>query len=505
MKRLWNSFLDLSIRTKLTSIFFIIAMNILIVDIFVYLKVNSSIYEIDQVYSSNVDTNEISDNLDELQGYIYEYLTTRSSDALENYYRSREKYSSSIEKLNQVVTDNEVLNLERNIHNMSLNYLKKADLTIQEKRGGNIQVYKTYFEETSEMKQYISDSISTLNNLHFKQNSVQYTILLKELQRIEVISLGVIIVSALLCMFLVYMLTGNLIGPLIRLADSANKAAEGEFQLQIPTPHAKDEIYTVTSAFNSLMVSIREYIAQIRQNMERENQMQEKELLMETHLKDAQLKYLQAQINPHFLFNSLNAGAQLAAMEDAERTCGFIEKMADFFRYNVRKMQEKTTLLEEIQAVDNYIYIMNVRYDNEIHYEKLVDTSYYSVEVPSMILQPLVENALNYGIHDISWEKMISLEVRKIDDSLYVTVKDNGIGMSRERIDYVLSGKREGEQENSSSGIGIDNVMKRLELFFKKKGLLSIKSKGIKRYGTTVTIQIPLRIQEGQNVSNITG
>ena len=100
--------------------------------------------------------------------------------------------------------------------------------------------------------------------------------------------------------------------------------------------------------------------------------MKERELLMETHLKDAQLKYLRAQINPHFLFNSLNAGAQLALMEDAEKTSIFIEKMADFFRYNVRKTEETATLEEELEAVDSYVYILNVRFAGEIHYEKEV-------------------------------------------------------------------------------------------------------------------------------------
>ena len=82
--------------------------------------------------------------------------------------------------------------------------------------------------------------------------------------------------------------------------------------------------------------------------MEKEQQMMERELLMENHLKEAQLKYLQSQINPHFLFNSLNAGAQLAMMEDAEQTGIFVEKMADFFRYNVKKGQEDATLGEEL-------------------------------------------------------------------------------------------------------------------------------------------------------------
>ena len=83
-----------------------------------------------------------------------------------------------------------------------------------------------------------------------------------------------------------------------------------------------------------------------------------------TRLRQKQAEYLalQNQINPHFLFNSLNAGAQLAMMGDADKTGVFLEKMADFFRYNVRKMEEDAMLWEEVEAVDNYIYILNVRF-----------------------------------------------------------------------------------------------------------------------------------------------
>lgn len=487
-----SAFNDRSIQTKLTALFLFITLNIFAMDIFVCLKVNHSIYEINQVYSSNVDTNQLNDTLNEMQNNVYAYLSTRSSSALEAYYKSEEQYSSYVEELNQNVTDNEVLNLERDIHFMSETYIQKAEETIQEKRGGNIEKYKTLYEETAQLKQYISENINNLNNLHFKQNARQYTILLGELKRVEGISLCIMISSAAFSLVLIYMFTGNLIAPLIRLAESARKVAEGDFSVQIGIPSGKDEISSVTIAFNSMIVSIREYIHQIKLNMEKEKEMQERELLMETHLKDAQLKYLQAQINPHFLFNSLNAGVQLAEIEDAEKTCLFLEKMADFFRYNVKKMTEETTLGEEVEAVDNYIYIMNVRFAGDIHYGRIVDRTLYHIKVPSMILQPLVENALNYGVHDIEWEKKITLEVKRSKKWIILSIADNGVGMSKERIKEVLQGKqKEKSNPKDSTGIGIDNVKSRLELYYKMEHLLYIDSDGMNK-GTRITIRIPL-------------
>lgn len=505
MRKIVSKFHDLSIRTKLTVLFLLITVIIFFINILIYLKVNHTIYDINKVYASNVDTNKLNDTLTNMQSYVYDYLSTRSTNALENYYRSEAEYSDLIEELNDSIMDNEILILERNIRHMSSNYIKRVEETIQEKRGGNIEKYKMLYEEALELQQYISNSINSLNNMHFKQNSEQYTLLLGQLQRIELISFGILICSAVFSLIFMYMLTGNLIAPLMQLAESADKVAGGDFHVQLTIPSGKNEISSVAVAFNSMIISIRAYIRQIRENMEKEKKMQERELLMETHLKDAQLKYLQAQINPHFLFNSLNAGAQLATMEDAEKTCLFIERMADFFRYNVRKMEEETTLGEEVEAVDNYIYIMNVRYQGEIHYERKVKKELFSIKVPSMILQPLVENALNYGIHDIDWNGYIILEVFFQKETLFIRVKDNGQGMTKKRIEEVLNGKaKEKTHTGYTTGIGIDNVKSRLELYYKQENLLNIESEGVGK-GTSVIIQIPNIYGGEENVSNFTG
>lgn len=221
----------------------------------------------------------------------------------------------------------------------------------------------------------------------------------------------------------------------------------------------------------------------------------ERELLMKNHLKDAQLKYLQAQINPHFLFNSLNAGAQLAMMEDAEKTCLFVERMADFFRYNVRKMSEDATLGEELEAVDNYIYILNVRFAGDINYMKETDAGVEDIRVPSMILQPIVENSVNYGIRHMEGEGYIHVTVKREGGQVIIRIKDNGKGMEPEKIKAILENTPEGHTgQSESTGIGINNVKSRMELYYNRKGLLQIESRGPDQ-GTVVSLIIPLETE----------
>jgi len=472
-------------------VFTLISLIILTVNIFMYFNINKMVDQLDQVYISNIKLNELSDTLSDVQAVMTEYLNTKTSDSIEDYYRYEQDYATLVYNLNGNITNNSLGMMERNIKKMSQNYLEITNQAIEAKRGRNVDKYKLHYENAAELYDYINMYIYSLNNELFRNNVSNYETLSKSLQYLETISTVIMLMVALSSVVLISMVTKSITSPLKILANTANQVAQGNFEVALVKVTTKDEVGVVSTAFNKMIVSIQEYIRKLKDGMDKEREMEENELLIETHLKDAQLKYLQAQINPHFLFNTLNAGAQLAMMEGADKTYEYVQHVADFFRYNVRKNNGTVTLKEEIELIDNYIYILNVRFSGKINFTKHIDERYLSIQTPSMILQPIVENSINYGISNIDWSGLIELSVYEKCDKVCISIKDNGIGMSQELINEVLGNKlKTADLSKNSNGVGLDNVIARLHLFYEYEDVFYIISEG-KNKGTEVLICIP--------------
>lgn len=483
---------DLSLVSKIVIEVGMIAILLFAMNMIFYVRINNSMQKLDNVYASNAELTELSQIFEKVQDNMYDYLKVKSSQVLLDYYQNEAKYRNQLEKLNEENINDSVKLLERNIRKMSETYLDYTAGTVAAKRGRNVEKYKRKYDEATKLYGYIQSSIDELNNLMFQENSSTYSVLRAVMRYLEISNTIIMFVIVAGGMILLILATRKMFVPLSNMAETAQLVGQGNFRVKMHDTDAQDELGMVTRAFNTMVENLDLYMARTKASMEKEQQMMERELLMENHLKEAQLKYLQSQINPHFLFNSLNAGAQLAMMEDAEQTGIFVEKMADFFRYNVKKGQEDATLGEELEAVDNYIYILNVRFAGDIHFSKDVDESLENVRVPSMILQPVVENAVNHGIRDIEWEGKIHLTVTGDADYIRISVKDNGKGMTPEQIEGVLTGnKKYKKEEGDSTGIGMNNVISRLELYYEETGLVEINSEGEGK-GTEVVIYIPV-------------
>ena len=492
-----HSLRNMTIQNKLLFVVILSMLIILSINIILFSNVNNLVTKLDEVYVSNVNLNDLSEALNAVQNSMTAYLNTKTSDSMENYYKDTKAFQPLLEELNNKTTSNEFLLMEKNIRKMSLSYLELTNKAIEAKRGRNVVKYNRYYEEATELYEYIASYIYSLNNKRFKTNSDNYNVLSFSLRYLEVVSSVVLVIVAISNTLLIILVTRSITNPLNSLVNVANQVGEGNFMVELLDVSSNDEVGVVSKAFNKMVISIRSYIDKIKENMETERALKEKELMMENHLKDAQLKYLQAQISPHFLFNTLNAGAQLAMMEDANRTYEYVQKVAELFRYNMKKSNEIVTLREEMNLVDNYIYILNVRFSGEIHYEKEIDDSVREkldeIMLPGMILQPVIENSVNYGIRNIDWQGLITLKVYEEDKDICIEINDNGIGISQEKIEQIMTGTlTEHDMSKDSNGIGLDNVINRLKLYCDSDEVFEILCDG-ENQGTTVFIHLPQR------------
>ena len=465
--RIWG---NIPIAHKLFLEIALTAAALFASNLLIYAQINRMVVRMDSVYSSNVNLNELSDCLAEVQNYMYKYLEVKDSDSLTAYYKAEQEYRDLLDGLSRKITDNPIQILEKNIRSMSESYLSITDETVQAKRGLNVEKYKSSYESA--------------------------------LRYLEIISLVILCIVMVISLAVMMMMTRDIVTPLTNLAHTAKLVGQGNFHVKVTPIKTRDELGIVTGTFNQMVDSLDEYVNKIKESAEKEQEMKARELLMANHLKEARLKYLQSQINPHFLFNSLNAGVQLAVMEDAEKTSVFIEKMADFFRYNVKKGSGDATIREEVETVDNYIYILNVRFAGDILYDSDLDGTVLDYKIPSMILQPLVENAVNHGIRGVEWQGEIHLKVQDKGERIEIRVEDNGKGMTREQVGMILSGSHT-TVDSDSTGIGLGNVIARLRLYYSTDQIFSINSKGTDQ-GTSVILTIPKKEEDG-DVPDISG
>jgi len=482
----------ISIRNKLLFIFLIPTIMLLSINAYINAEINTMIDDISGIYASNAMLNDLQISLTQVHRYLETFLDTRDTEAIEGYLRNQQEFSNILERLNGRLLDDDSMITQKNIRSISEEYIRTANRAVEAKRGRNVVKYKEYYDDADRLFSYINSYIYSLNNRQLQRNSQNYEALFTSLKYSETANLTILCMTSALVTLLVFLLTRGITDPLRRLAEAAEQVARGSLIAEVSGPVANDEVGIVTAAFNQMVASLKDNMEQARQRIELESAMKEKQLLMEAHLKDTQLKYLQSQINPHFLFNTLNACAQLAMLEGADRTYTYVQNVADFYRYNVRKKDGVATLAEEIGLVDNYIYIINVRFSGEIHFIKEIEEGVTDVPMPAMILQPLVENSINHGLRDVEWEKKIWLSVYRENDRICVSVRDNGVGISPERTQSILNNGLNGDGlQEHTTGVGLRNVIGRLRLFYNRDDVMEITSTG-SGMGTEVAVFIPV-------------
>ncbi|AEM77786.1 sensor histidine kinase [Thermoanaerobacter wiegelii] len=491
------------IRRKLIVYYLLITVLMGITSFYSYYNAKSVINRLKSVFVDYIYLNNLNTDVNTLETEVEKYLSTKSSDALLNYYTLNNKLQEQASViLNEKNYDQDGLML-KDIGNMIESLLNETDAAINAKRGRISSEYIAHFTRSNKISEYIKLYINNLLNSKLQEGSLKYASITKNMEFISYLNVFLIIGSILFNIFLAIFFTYRITKPLIDLSHLAVRVSKGDFDVRPLSIKTNDEINILAEAFNKMVVSIKNYIGEIKNQAEVEKKLKEQEmqnLKMRNILKEAELKALQSQINPHFLFNTLNAAAQLAMMEGADKSSEFIENVANLFRYNLKKLDTTVTLQDEINNVKTYMYILKTRFGDRVDFKVDVDEGVLDIEMPCTIIQPVVENAFIHGLEDTEKGGFIKLTVKKDNDKVLIEVIDNGIGMSEEKVRAILSADNEDLSKRHVTGIGMHNIINRLRLFYNTSAIedvIEIDSKIGE--GTKVTLKIPLMKGDKEN------
>ncbi|GAE28822.1 sensor histidine kinase [Alkalihalobacillus hemicellulosilyticus] len=205
--------------------------------------------------------------------------------------------------------------------------------------------------------------------------------------------------------------------------------------------------------------------------------------------KNAKISALQSQINPHFLYNTLNIMKSISRVKGVEEVAEISEALSDLFKYSMKDLDKEVTLLEEINHIENYMRIQQHRFRNRYRLQVNMTEQVKQASIPKLMIQPLVENAVNHGLKDIQENGLVTITAFQKEQTIYITVIDNGAGISEDKLQLLNRQLNRKIIETNDSGVGLTNVSQRLRLMYGARYQLQVVSK--ENEGTKVTIQLP--------------
>ena len=261
--------------------------------------------------------------------------------------------------------------------------------------------------------------------------------------------------------------------PITKLSEVTDQVAKGDLSVRSDVKSGA-EVAVLSDSLNAMIDKINELLIQVKTEQVR--------------LRKAEFELLQSQINPHFLYNTLDTIVWLAESGEQDKVVSMVGSLSDFFRTSLNQGKDIISMREELQHVRSYLEIQQVRYRDILEYEIDVDEEIYGAVIPKITIQPLVENALYHGIKNKRGVGKIKVSGKAEKDATFIIIEDNGIGMTKERLQQVRDGIMN-KVPTEKDIYGIYNVNERIRLNFGEEYGLDIES--TYNIGTKIMIRLP--------------
>ncbi|MFP4331322.1 MAG: histidine kinase [Alkalispirochaetaceae bacterium] len=494
MRRIWGT---LTLQNKHLLFFAVVILAFL--GLSSYIVYRSTEYT--DVFQRNLDSyftiHQFQQSLTASADSLADYIRSGDSEALERYGATNTELWVLFSRLDRELPRTYPARFHLRATRYGLDAYAEAGFeAISERLSGSREFYLT-FDRALRISGYIDGYVDELFRLRLNEGSERYSIYRSSAENTpRTVALGVGAIAAVLVAFAV-LFSRTVTRPLHQLALSSRRMAAGQLDPPEVLLPPGDEVAMLADSFNTMSANIRALVVDLRDKQELQRRLHEEELKnlsMERSLREAQLIGLQTQINPHFLFNTLNAIARTAEAEGAPTSAALIRSLSRVFRYLLRNPTSMVPLQSELSLVEAYMQIQVHRFGGRLRYRLECDVPAQDYKVPVLVLQPLVENAVRYGIEPAEEGGEVVVSATIEDDQLLLSVVDDGVGMEGERAERLARATGVEEQgvrdPEDTSGIGIHNVVKRLALMYQGGQAFTIVS--APGEGTRVNIRIPL-------------
>lgn len=296
-------------------------------------------------------------------------------------------------------------------------------------------------------------------------------------------AIELIVIIALIVMvfaiIILFLLSKKLTKPVRSLVNAMSAFEKNAVDFKYNPVRGASEFNKLSSSFEHMVIQIQELMEKVKNE--------------EIALRKTELKALQAQINPHFLYNTLDSIQWMCEEEKTEDAITMVGALAQLFRISISKGYELIPIEREIQHAKNYLVIQSYRYKDQFTYHFDIDEEVLPYLCNKITIQPIIENALYHGISRMVDEGEIFITVHKVGDDIIMKIKDNGVGMSEEQVENILKKER-----TDSKGIGVKNVNDRIKIYFGDDYGIVVQSE--LDVGTTITIKIPAVMEDRYSV-----
>ena len=412
-------------------------------------------------------------------GYVTMDTITQDK-TLKNPYTLIEELRSEFTKLTAITTESESkLWLESLLRNIGTLEKRVDDIVDSIQAGGRY----------SENIEKLDNNIYILTELI--QDDIQYYIyyqtrymervtdqLKAQIRRFILVCSVLIAVMVVLVVISTMVIISGIMQPIRQLNQATEKIAQGDFEARAHV-ESEDEIAGLAESFNNMAGNMQSLIDKIKED--------------ERKMRKADLRLLQEQIQPHFLYNTLDTIVWLIESNEPDEAVTMVVTLSDFFREILSKGKEFISIKEEEKHISSYLQIQEMRYRDILEYDIQLDQVLYKYQILKLTLQPVVENALYHGIKYKRAKGCIHIHGEKEGDIIRLTVRDDGVGMDAEELEQL---RREIQRpcQETEKGFGLANVNERIHMYFGPEYGMDIQSQ--KGKGTTVEIVIPAILEE---------